>query len=205
MAKNTARREQLLEVGLAVLAEEGSRGLTHRAIDARANLPLGTCVNYFRSRDLLLAALARAVFVHLTPSAEALGRSAASPPSRERLTVLMHELMERVMKRPDLQIALWELRLESTRRPHLRVLLTETLAAAFALDLDFHRRAQLPGGREEVVLLHLAIEGLILNTITLPEVLEVRGRAELIDTIVARLVPEESGSPPSKGRQRERR
>jgi DNA-binding transcriptional regulator YbjK len=191
MTTNSARRELLLDAGLRVLAAEGSRGLTHRAIDARANLPLGTCVNYFRSRDILLNALARAVFVRLTPSAEALRQSAAKPPSRERLVELMHELMQRVMQRPDLQIALWELRLESTRRPRLRELLAETLGAAFGLDLTFHREARLPGGRQEVVLLHLAIEGLILNTITLPEVLGVGGRGdELIELIVERLVPE---------------
>ncbi len=190
MVTNHARREHLLEVGLRVLAEEGSRGLTHRAIDVRAQLPLGTCVNYFRSRDILLNALARAVFAHLTPDAESLRESAARPPSRERLVELMHELMERVMERPDLQVALWELRLESTRRPRLRELLAETLGAAFGLDLAFHREAGLPGGRREVVLLHLAIEGLILNTITLPEVLGVHDdRDALVEAIVERLVP----------------
>ena len=188
--RDNYRREELLDVGLRVLAEEGSRGLTHRAIDTRAKLPLGTCVNYFRSRDILLNALARAVFAHLTPDAASLRESAALPPSRERLVELMHELMARVMARPDLQIALWELRLESTRRPRLRELLTETLGEAFGLDLAFHREAGLPGGRREVVLLHLAIEGLILNTITLPEVLQVKqDRDALVEVIVERLVP----------------
>lgn len=33
------------------------RGLTHRAVDAEANFPLGSTSNYFRSRDALIAGI----------------------------------------------------------------------------------------------------------------------------------------------------
>ncbi len=180
-----------MDAGLEVLAREGSRGLTHRAVDAEAALPAGTCVNYFRSKQALFAALGERIFERLTPSKEALEEGKKQRPSRERLIELMRELMQRVNAQPQLQLALWELRLESTRQPELRKSLANTLKAALQLDFDFHREAQLPGGDQEVVLLHLAVEGLILNTITLPEVLEIAGNEQLIDTIVERLVPQE--------------
>ena len=40
---------------------EGSRALTHRAVDARAELPAGTCANYFPSRSALLLAMAERI------------------------------------------------------------------------------------------------------------------------------------------------
>lgn len=189
MAKNPERRLAILDAGLRVLAREGSRGLTHRAVDSEAGLPQGTCVNYLRTRDALYHALGERIFERLTPSPEALEESSAKPPSRARLIALMHELMERIQVQPELQIALLELRLESTRRPALERTLTETLRSSLELDVAFHARAGLPGGRLEVVLLHLAMEGLILNTFTLPDVLEVAGRDEFIDELVTRLVP----------------
>lgn len=48
-----SRREQALDAALAVLAEAGTSGLTHRAVDRRGALPSGTASNYFRTRDAL--------------------------------------------------------------------------------------------------------------------------------------------------------
>ena len=44
------RRRQLLEAALHVIADEGLRGLTHRAVDRRAGLPEGSCSAYLRTR-----------------------------------------------------------------------------------------------------------------------------------------------------------
>jgi DNA-binding transcriptional regulator YbjK len=49
------RREQALDAALAVLAEQGARGLTHSAVDRCGDLPAGTTSNHFRTRDALLA------------------------------------------------------------------------------------------------------------------------------------------------------
>ena len=55
------RRAELLEAAVGVVAESGLRGLTHRAVDARAGLPEGTCSAYLRTRGALLVALAEHV------------------------------------------------------------------------------------------------------------------------------------------------
>jgi len=49
------RRNEILDTALHVLAEHGMRGLTHRAVDAGAGLPLGSTSYYFRTRDALIA------------------------------------------------------------------------------------------------------------------------------------------------------
>ncbi|MDQ0662376.1 DNA-binding transcriptional regulator YbjK [Arthrobacter ulcerisalmonis] len=51
------RRTQLLDAALAVVAEKGMKGLTHRAVDAAAALPQGTTSNYYRNRAALVEAV----------------------------------------------------------------------------------------------------------------------------------------------------
>nr|WP_221379099.1 TetR/AcrR family transcriptional regulator [Actinoplanes polyasparticus] len=49
----------LTDAAIEVLADFGMRGLTHRAVDARAELPLGTTSAYFRTRKALIEAVVR--------------------------------------------------------------------------------------------------------------------------------------------------
>jgi AcrR family transcriptional regulator len=49
------RRTEILDTALAVLAEQGMRGLTHRAVDQAAGLPAGSTSYYFRTRDALVS------------------------------------------------------------------------------------------------------------------------------------------------------
>ncbi|MFD3555918.1 TetR/AcrR family transcriptional regulator [Streptomyces goshikiensis] len=51
------RRTLLADTALDVLADEGIRGLTHRAVDRKATMPPGTTSAYFRTRAALLTAL----------------------------------------------------------------------------------------------------------------------------------------------------
>jgi len=51
----TGRRTEILDGALTVLAAQGMRGLTHRAVDAAAGLAAGSTSYYFRSRDALVA------------------------------------------------------------------------------------------------------------------------------------------------------
>ncbi|MFF1252474.1 TetR/AcrR family transcriptional regulator [Pseudarthrobacter sp. NPDC058329] len=51
------RRTQLLDAALDVLSEKGMKGLTHRAVDAAAQLPEGTTSNYYRNRATLVQAV----------------------------------------------------------------------------------------------------------------------------------------------------
>jgi DNA-binding transcriptional regulator YbjK len=51
------RAEVVADAAVTVLAREGVRGLTHRAVDAEAGLPDGSTSNCFRSRSALLKAV----------------------------------------------------------------------------------------------------------------------------------------------------
>ncbi len=51
------RPELVADAAVTVLARDGLRGLTHRAVDAEAGLPDGSTSNCFRSRSALLEAI----------------------------------------------------------------------------------------------------------------------------------------------------
>ncbi|MDI2132022.1 TetR/AcrR family transcriptional regulator [Yinghuangia seranimata] len=48
------RRVQLLDAAIRVLAAQGLRGLTHRAVQQEAGLPHGSVTYYFKTRDHLV-------------------------------------------------------------------------------------------------------------------------------------------------------
>jgi DNA-binding transcriptional regulator YbjK len=181
--RNPERRVQLADAGLAVLAEAGARGLTHRAVDAGAGLPAGTASNYFRTRDALLGALGERIFERLAPTDDRLGPLAAREPSTDLVVDYVRYIVERLLANPELPLALFELRLEAARRPELHEILTRTLRQGFDADVSFHTNAGLPGGAEEVRLLHFAIDGLVLDRLT-PGV----GHPYDVDATVAQLV-----------------
>lgn len=47
----------ITDAAIELVAEQGMRGLTHRAVDARAALPAGTTSAYYRTRKALIEAL----------------------------------------------------------------------------------------------------------------------------------------------------
>ncbi|GIE34434.1 TetR family transcriptional regulator [Actinoplanes italicus] len=57
----TDRFALLTDAAIDVLAEEGMRGLTHRAVDRRTGLPEGTTSAYFRTRKQLIEAVVRRI------------------------------------------------------------------------------------------------------------------------------------------------
>lgn len=73
----TDRSRQLADAAIAVIAEQGMRALTHRAVDTAAQVPPGTTSNYFRSRrELLRGVLTRIADQNAARLSDPDGRSA---------------------------------------------------------------------------------------------------------------------------------
>jgi DNA-binding transcriptional regulator YbjK len=191
VTRNQARRDALLDAAIAVLAADGARGLTFRRIDDEAGVPTGTTTNYFADRDELLRQVGERIFTRLQPDPERLAGIMAAPPSREQELALMHDLMARVATDRIGYLAFLELRLEATRRPELRAALAATVRADLEAGTAFHLDAGLPGGRSTVQVLYLAMTGLILQALTVPEVLSPDSVESLTETIVRTVVPPE--------------
>jgi len=189
MRQNPARRAALLDAAIEVLAREGARGLTFRAVDTEAQVPAGTASNYFSNRDDLLTQVAHRFYERLEPDAEVLASTLAGPRDRDRVTEIMRDLVERVSGFRSGYLALLELRLESTRRPALRALLSERIRADVDANIRHHEESGLPGDATTVVLLYLALNWLILERLTLPDVFPEEQVHDLVTEVVERILP----------------
>jgi len=186
MARNEERRAALADAGIRVLAQQGARGLTHRAVDAEAGAPRGTASNYFPTRDGLVSALVDRIGRRLTPDPTA-APAQPGPADRALLAAYLRDVVRRLRADPHVALALFELRLEAARRADVAAALGAWRQRAFEDDLAFHRAAGLPGGPTELALFHYAIDGLMLDALTVPLVTGMTTDAaigELVDRII---------------------
>lgn len=191
MAKNDERRAQLAHAGLRLLARDGARGLTHRAVDHEAAAPAGTTSNYFRTRADLLEGLVRRLAERFAPDPAVVAALAALPPDRASYAAHLRDVVRRLTADPEVTLAWFELRLEAARRPEVAALVREVLQQWYAGDLAHHAASGLPGGPAEVALFHYAVDGLLLDRLTVPVDPSTPTDA-VIDAFVAGLLPDET-------------
>ena len=128
VAENANRRNLLRDAALEVLSAEGSRGLTHRAVDGAAGVPSGTAKNYFPTRDALLAAVAERC-LELFRQAGTLPTGATGPTGREDFAALLRGLLAEATGPGRRRVlAYLELHGEASRMPWLGKVLAEISA-----------------------------------------------------------------------------
>lgn len=188
MVENPERRAALLDAAIEVLAEEGARGLTFRAVDGRAKVPTGTASNYFTDRDDLLAQINVRTYERFMPERAEWDDLFTGPRGRAELAEVMRATVTRLAAEPAVYLATLELQLEATRRPELRQSLTARVRADLEANVAFHQEAAMPGGRDTVLVLYLALNRLVTDHLTLPGVLAPEGDLEeLVTRVVNRI------------------
>lgn len=173
------RRTRIADAVITVLAEQGSRGLTHRAVDKEAGLPAGSTSYYVRTRAQLLAV----AVPRLAEFDTALLDSDGDP--RKRLVEAIHDALHGEGRRRTL--ARYELVLEAARRPDIQEemavgtdLLLGRLVALFPSIPPDEARV-----RAQDALTY--VDGLLLANVTVPEV-QCPTQAELgaaLDRVIA--------------------
>ena len=121
-----SRSDLVADTALALLAERGMRGLTHRAVDEAAALPQGSTSNLARTRQALLELAvrrladreARVLALHEMPDPAAGTGSLA-----DALALAAHRALT---NNRALTLARYELALVATRRPELRAFFDAT-------------------------------------------------------------------------------
>lgn len=189
MVRNAERRLKLLDAAVDVIAGQGGRGLTFGAVDREARVPAGTASNYFASRDQLIDELATHVFERLAPDPDRVAERMAAEPTRETERDLMRWLVERAMADRSAHLALFELRLEATRNPRLAPAVTRHFAGNLQIATSDHVDGGFPGDRSTVLVLYLAMTGLLLEHLTMPELLGADAVTAVVDQIVTTVVP----------------
>jgi len=168
MVRNPERRAELTDAAIGVLAREGARGLTHRAVDDAARLPRGTTANYFSTRAALFLGLVERIAqrVSLTEAAE-IARTTAIP-SADTTAAYLRAARDRLLNDRELAIAYFEVRLEAMRTPEVEEVVGDWMRASVRAEVEFAESNGFAGGPESLALFHFAIEGMVFDELTVP-------------------------------------
>lgn len=169
------RRERIADAAIEVLAEQGARGLTHRAVDRVLGLANGSTSFYFRTHSaLLLAAAERLLTLDLIDingvSKDLTGTASlvalwVSPPRRTRSLARL-ELLIGAARNPDLQF------MQETRASFIERVsrAAQGRAGAAAARVSAAALIALVDG--------LTLQGLLSGKLTRAEVVQVLRRAQ---------------------------
>jgi DNA-binding transcriptional regulator YbjK len=171
----TPRRRELLEAAVHVVADEGLRGLTHRAVDRRAGLPEGTCSAYLRTRQALQVAVTQYVATALTADVDRLAaelselpEDCAWPEVRAQVVERTLALFERWLSEREVALTHLELSMEAPRNPAV----AEALEASRARLVDVVDGILVARDREHgphrAEALVAALDGLLLTAFQKP-------------------------------------
>jgi DNA-binding transcriptional regulator YbjK len=124
----SARQRTLLAAAVRVVARAGLRGLTHRAVDAEAGLPQGSCSAYMRTRLALLTRLTEYVTAHFASDIQELtGRIEQYSEDQGYAVRETTAMLRSWLNEPEMLLARVELSLEGTRQPEIARITREQL------------------------------------------------------------------------------
>jgi DNA-binding transcriptional regulator YbjK len=163
------RRRELLSAAVRVVADEGLRGLTHRAVDRRAELPEGTCSAYFRTRQALQLAVGEFVAATLAADVDRLGAELVECGSDETLALtLTLALFERWLEERELVIAKLELSMEAPRNPAVAEVLTTWRSRLIGVVDGILTHAAKEHGPQRAEALVASFDGLLIAALQKP-------------------------------------
>ncbi|MDL9936627.1 TetR family transcriptional regulator [Gordonia sp. ABSL1-1] len=126
-----SRREVIAENAIRLIARDGVRSLTHRAVDREAQIPAGSTSYYAKTRRALIELIVERLAARSSADAQALAQMlGAATATRQifgvgELSGLVAQLIERLSARTEDMRARYALLLELDDEPALRAKLTD--------------------------------------------------------------------------------
>jgi DNA-binding transcriptional regulator YbjK len=174
-----SRRPLLADTAITILARDGGRGLTHRAVDREADVPEGTTKNYFPSRQALLEAAAHRMADLHRAAVDRLRETTPAGATPHQLRMLYPALIRRAVADPTQALAMVELYLEGVRRPAIRAALGAMVTANARAAVELHHAAGVASDTAAAGLLDACVLGVMVSRLALPpEALDVAGLAD---------------------------
>lgn len=176
-AANRARRRALADAAIALLAEQGAHGLTHRSAERLAGMPAGTASNYFRNREALLVAAAERISeLHMADMETATSGGGPAPGAHEGrpwseadlAALLAESLWTAATALRDRYLAVFELQLEARRHPALAEELTALWDSALATTRALHAAMGTPVPQAAVQTLATLYNGALFTLVSRP-------------------------------------
>ena len=189
---NQQRRNELTDTAIEIVARYGLHGLSHRAVDAQAQVPRGTTSNYFRSREAMVAAtVQRIVDLHFELIAELRAQYAEKNHTVSVIDFLGDVVDHAVTNFPRRYLAFFELAVESTRKPELRQELDRIADEAMKLTREAHRGKNSEPSREDLDLLNAFYNGVLFTSLVMPQTLGGQSPGDITRTMLQKVLEPE--------------
>lgn len=160
------RANVLLDAAISVIGSNGLRGLTHRAVDSRADVPAGSTSYYFRTRSALLQGVLARLLELDTLDYE---RFATGGTDRRALTTSLVKLYRHWLDSArDRQCARYAIYLDAGVDPELRALLDAANGQLAGEMEGMLRSAGCPHPRRDARLLIALLDGLLYDQLARP-------------------------------------
>jgi DNA-binding transcriptional regulator YbjK len=167
-ARGEARRRALLDAAVRLLARDGARAVTHRAVASEAGTTHGAPRYWFSTREQLLDEALRHIAAGQVAAVERVLDEVADASPAQRVERLARHINGPLAADRDATVARYELFLEAARRPRLRRALQEwgdAYRRLFVAELESAGSAQ---AEVEAELLLNLINGLLLAQLATP-------------------------------------
>ncbi len=166
-------RARVLDAALELVAERGLQSLTHRGVEARAQVSHGVTTYYFKTRDALIDALLehicqRQITWITAMYADLVAEASADPAGFDR-EAFTRRGIEMMMGEPTLTLARFELYLHAARDPRLQQITAELRQRHVAIQTQLFAALGAPDPQLSANRFLSAIEGLLLYQASVPE------------------------------------
>jgi AcrR family transcriptional regulator len=166
-ARGAARRQALLDATVRLLARDGARAVTHRAVAEEAGTTHGAPRYYFATRDALLDSALRQIADQQVHAVEELLHDPGPADPGVRAARLAAFVARLVTEDREGTVARYELFLETARRPSLRPAL-EAWGNAYVKLFAAELTAAAGDPETEAELLLNLLNGLLLRQLAAP-------------------------------------
>jgi DNA-binding transcriptional regulator YbjK len=159
----------LLDAAIRVLGDRGVKALTHRAVDAEAGVGVGSTVNYFSTREAMLAAIVERFAERERQNFDDLAVRVAPTSPAELGWALGAVLRDSVRANRALTLSRYALLVESANNPDLREQMAATGARVSAWLANWLRVIGSEDPDHHVHVLGNYITGLVLHELAIPD------------------------------------
>jgi AcrR family transcriptional regulator len=173
-------RDALLSAVLDVVAEKGLRGASYRSVAARAGVNHALITHHFGSMEGLLAATME---WSVQRSIQETGLSGLAEPDGN----FADSLIATVSAEPELQLFQFEMVLESRRNPQIRTLVERLYASYVSTVEDALTRRGLDTGNEAALAIFAALDGLMLQFVTMSHPARIRSAVHQVARMITAL------------------
>lgn len=163
------RRTDVLDAAIAVIGEGGMRVLTHRAVDAAADIPTGSTSNLFSTKDALIDAVVERIAERERGYWEAMAADVRPDTPADLARSLAAAVRDSTTVHRTLTVARYAILVEGAFRPQVRPTLAATGARVGIWSQNWLKMVGSRDPERDAYVLAQNVSGLVLHQLSYPD------------------------------------